>query len=72
MRRPPGRDGVDRAEILVVERGEPESSINRFFEASFSHDNYKVKINHPAAIMDSSLSHSFEVTPNDLSGQTAC
>ena len=27
-RGPPGRDGVDRAEILVVERGEPESSIN--------------------------------------------
>ncbi|KAK9213832.1 hypothetical protein WN944_005817 [Citrus x changshan-huyou] len=27
-RRPPGRDEVDRAEILVVEQGEPESRIN--------------------------------------------
>ncbi|KDO36759.1 hypothetical protein CISIN_1g035771mg [Citrus sinensis] len=27
-RRPPGRDESDRAEILVVERGEPESCIN--------------------------------------------
>lgn len=44
---------------------------NGFFEASLSLGNYKVKINHPATIMDSSLSHSFEVTPNDLSGRTA-
>lgn len=43
---------------------------NGFFEASLSHGNQKVKINFPAATMDSSLFHSSEVTPNDLSGQT--
>lgn len=44
---------------------------NGFFEASLFHGNYKVKINHPAAIMGSSLSHSFKVTPSDSSAQTA-
>ncbi|KAK9205950.1 hypothetical protein WN943_016221 [Citrus x changshan-huyou] len=34
-RRPPGRDEVDRAEILVVERGEPDSCINTRLKLSW-------------------------------------